>query len=155
MSFASVDHLILGYLGRALSLEFSAVQLYSTQARLVASWGLAEPANKLKSEANEEMEHVDRIIARMLALGVAPNASQLRPAFVGKSLVEILNYDLAFELELVKLYHDATSYCAKIGDQESRLFFETLLREEQAHSQELGQWIAQLEQPVSNQGATF
>lgn len=155
MLSASADHIILGYLGRALSLEFSAVQLYSTQARLVASWGLAEPANKLRSEASEEMEHVDRIIGRMLALNVAPNASQLRPAFVGKSLVELLQYDLTFELELVKLYHDAATYCAKIGDHDSRLFFETLLKEEQAHSQELSQWIAQLEQPVSNQGATF
>jgi len=152
---ASADHLILGYLGRALSLEFSAVQLYSTQARLVASWGLAEPAAKLRAEAVEEMEHVDRVIGRMLALGVAPNASQLRPAFVGKSLFELLRYDLAFELELVKLYHDATVYCAKIGDHDNRLFFETLLKEEQAHGQELGQWIAQLEQPVSSQGATF
>jgi bacterioferritin len=155
MLSASADHVILGYLGRALSLEFSAVQLYSTQARLVASWGLAEPASKLRSEASEEMEHVDRIIGRMLALNVAPNASQLRPAFVGKSLVELLQFDLTFELELVKLYHDATTYCAKIGDHDSRLFFETLLKEEQAHSHELSQWIAQLEQPVSSQGATF
>jgi bacterioferritin len=155
MLSASADHIILGYLGRALSLEFSAVQLYSTQARLVASWGLAEPAKKLQSEASEEMEHVDRIIGRMLALGVAPNSSQLRPAFVGKSLVELLQFDLTFELELVKLYHDATAYCAKIGDHDNRLFFETLLKEEQAHSQELGQWIAQIEQSVSTQGATF
>ena len=155
MLSASADQTILGYLGRALSLEFSAVQLYSTQARLVASWGLAEPAKKFQSEASEEMEHVDRIIGRMLALGVAPNASQLRPAYVGKSLVELLQFDLTFELELVKLYHDATAYCARIGDHDNRLFFETLLKEEQVHSQELGQWIAQLEQSVSSQGATF
>jgi bacterioferritin (cytochrome b1) len=33
---------VLGYLGRALSLELSAVQQYMTQASLVELWGLAE-----------------------------------------------------------------------------------------------------------------
>ena len=47
---------MLGYLGRALSLEMSAVQLYMTQARLVAAWGLTEPAERLRNEAHEEME---------------------------------------------------------------------------------------------------
>ena len=47
MLTARVDQRILGYLGRALSLEFSAVQMYSTQARLVASWGLDGPAARL------------------------------------------------------------------------------------------------------------
>ncbi len=155
MLTASADHKVLGYLGRALSLEFSAVQMYSTQARLVASWGLAEPAEKLRAEASEEMEHVDRIIARMLALGAAPNASQLRPAYVGKSLIELLRHDHAFELELVQLYRDAAVYCANRGDHDNRLFFEAILKEEQAHGQELAQWIARLEQPVSSQGATF
>ena len=60
-----MDQHILGYLGRALSLEFSAVQMYSTQARLVASWGLDGPAARLVAEAREEMGHVERIIDRM------------------------------------------------------------------------------------------
>ncbi|MEJ2509050.1 MAG: bacterioferritin, partial [Gammaproteobacteria bacterium] len=44
MMHRSPDQRVLGYLGRALSLELSAVQQYSTQARLVAAWGLNEPA---------------------------------------------------------------------------------------------------------------
>jgi len=160
MLYASADQRVLGYLGRALSLELSAVQLYSTQARLVASWGLAEPAERLRAEAREEMEHADRIIGRMLALGAAPNASQLRPAYLGKSLNDLLRYDHAFELELCRLYQDAGTYCARTGDHDGRLFFETLLEEEKLHGQELVQWLAQLEQPVamngeSVKGATF
>ena len=157
MLYASADHRVLGYLGRALSLEFSAVQLYTTQARLVAAWGLAEPAERLRKEATEEMEHVERIIARMLSLGVAPNASQLRPVRLGSSLQELLSHNHAFENELVGLYAEATRYCARIGDHDGRLFFETLLDEERSHSRELAGWLEALQGPAGadGRGATF
>ncbi len=139
-----VDQGVLGYLGRALSLEFSAVQLYSTQSRLVAYWGLASAAERLRHEAEEELQHTDRIIERMLALGVAPNASQLRPVKLGENLVEMLGINQRFEQELINLYYAAASYSARIGDYDSRLFFNALLEEERAHHQELLDWQAKL-----------
>ena len=144
MLTARVDQGVLGYLGRALSLEFSAVQLYSTQARLVAYWGLASAAERLRHEAEEELQHTDRIIERMLALGVAPNASQLRPVKLGESLVEMLRINQEFEQELINLYHAASSYSARMGDHDSRLFFNALLEEERTHHKELLAWQAEL-----------
>ncbi|MDJ0738967.1 MAG: ferritin-like domain-containing protein [Gammaproteobacteria bacterium] len=140
------DHRILGYLGRALSMELSAVQLYSTQARLVATWGLDEPAKRFREESQEEMQHAERIIGRMLALGVAPGASQLRPVRIGDDLASLLEHDHAFELELVQLYHDAAQHSARVGSHDDRLFFEALLDEEQAHAQELTRWMRELQQ---------
>jgi bacterioferritin len=142
------DPRILGYLGRALSLELSAVQLYSTQARLVATWGLDEPARRLREESHEEMGHVERIIARMLALGVAPNASQLRSALLGADLPALLQADYAFEMELVQLYLDAATHGARIGSSDDRIFFQALLEEEQAHARELIAWMQALERPI-------
>jgi bacterioferritin len=139
-----VDQGVLGYLGRALSLEFSAVQLYSTQSRLVAYWGLASASERLRHEAEEELQHTDRIIERMLALGVAPNASQLRPVKLGENLVEMLEINQQFEQELINLYHAAARYSARIGDHDSRLFFNALLEEEKAHHQELLAWRSEL-----------
>lgn len=147
MRYANVDQRVLGYLGRALSLELSAVQLYATQARLVATWGLAGMAERLGTEAAEEMAHVDRIIGRMLALGAAPNASQLRPPGLGANLQELLQHNCSFENEMVRLYDDATRHCARIGDHDNRLFFETLLGEEQAHARQLLQWLEELQRP--------
>ncbi len=140
-----VDPRILGYLGRALSMELSAVQNYSTQARLAHTWGLDEAARRFKQEAVEEQEHVDRIIGRMLALGVAPNGSILRPAGVGASLKELLAHDHAFEQELMNLYAHAADHAARIGDADSRLFFQGLLEEERDHAREMSQWMAELE----------
>lgn len=147
MFYASADQQVLGYLGRALSLELSAVQQYSTQARLVASWGLEQAAERLRQESSEELGHVDRIIARMLALGVAPNASQLRPVRLGRNLQELLIQDQQFEQQLVQMYQQAVQHCARIGDHDNRLFFETLLAEENAHGQDIARWLQTLQQP--------
>ena len=138
------DEAVLGYLGRALSLEFSAVQLYSTQARLVAYWGLADAAERLRHEAEEELQHTDRIIERMLALGVAPSASQLRPVKLGKNLVEMLQINEQFEQELVVRYQAAARHSARLGDHDSRLFFKALLEEERTHHKELLAWQSEL-----------
>jgi bacterioferritin len=145
------DERILGYLGRALSLELSAVQMYSTQARLVATWGLDEPARRLRKEAHEEMEHVERIIARMLALGVAPSGSQLRPTQLGSDLLSLLRAGFAFEQEVVQLYADAAAHSARIGSHDDRVFFQALFAEEQEHAQELLQWMHELERSPAEQ----
>lgn len=159
MMHTQADQRVLGYLGRALSLEFSAVQQYSTQSRLVATWGLTEPAERLGAEAHEELGHVERVISRMLALGAAPNASQLRPVQLGPDLQALLRQDQVLEQELVRLYDDATRYCANRGDHDNRLFFETLLEEERAHGRELARWLEKLERPgaadTKDQRATF
>lgn len=146
----NADQRVLGYLGRALSLELSAVQLYITQARLVDTWGLAEIAVKLNHEADEERAHAERIISRMLALGVAPNASQLRPVKLGQNLQQLLQHNLAFETDLVNLYQSASTHCARIGDHDNRLFFQALLEEETAHVQAVLAWLHDLQQPSLN-----
>ena len=146
MFHINADERVLGFLGRALSLELSAVQLYSAQSMLVATWGLTDVADKFREESREEMGHAERIISRMLALDVAPNASQLRPVQFGRNLQELLQYDYAFENELISLYDDATCYCVKIADYDNRLFFEALLNEEKAHADDLTQWLQELKQ---------
>ena len=69
----NADQRVLGYLGRALSLELSAVQLYSTQAMLVASWGLADVAEKFRADRRRAARGVRRDrqedLAAHLALG--------------------------------------------------------------------------------------
>ncbi|QEP45113.1 bacterioferritin [Ectothiorhodospiraceae bacterium BW-2] len=140
---------MLGYLGRALSLEFSAVQLYTAQARLVSGWGLLKDAERLAAEAKEEMEHIERIIARMLSVGVAPSASQLRPVRLGTQLAELVLVAIEFEQELVRFYSEAVSYCQTTPYSNDTLFFQQLLQEELNHSHELGQWYTQLTAPTA------
>lgn len=137
----------LGYLGRALSLELSAVQQYMTQASLVEAWGLHDAAARLREETVEEMRHAERIIQRMLSLGVAPNASQLRPAGVARNLVELLLQDRELEAEIVALYREAATFCLRLGDQQNGEFFHALFEEEAAHAGDIEQWLIDLGVP--------
>ena len=144
MHTAQSDQRVLGFLGRALSMELSAVQLYSTQARLVASWGLPEASARLRNESEEELEHVTRIIECMITTGVAPGASQLRPVRLASDLSALLKINQQFESEVIDLYRDAAKHCARIGDDDHRAFFEGLLEDERFHQQELRSWQASL-----------
>jgi bacterioferritin len=134
----------LGYLGRTLSLEYSAVQQYMTQAALCEAWGLGEAAERFRRETVEEMQHADRIVKRMLTLGVAPNASQLSPPAVARNLVDLLRQDAVLEAEIITLYAEATRFCERIRDRENAAFFDELLREEMDHAAEINEWLSSL-----------
>ncbi|MEB3233937.1 MAG: ferritin-like domain-containing protein [Cyanobacteriota bacterium] len=135
---------VLGYLGRALSLELSAVQQYMTQASLVELWGDQDAATRFRQETVEEMRHAESIVQRMLALGVAPAASQLRPAAHGPDLASLLRQDAQLEQDLIQLYGDAVRFCVLIGDGLHRDFFTGLLDDEQHHAQDIDSWLLQL-----------
>ncbi|MEX1316685.1 MAG: ferritin-like domain-containing protein [Synechococcaceae cyanobacterium] len=135
---------VLGYLGRALSLELSAVQQYMTQAALVEGWGDGDAAQRFRQETVEEMRHAETIVKRMLTLGVAPAASQLRPAGHGRDLVGLLRQNMVLEDELVNLYAEAVRFCLLVGDGESEAFFRQLWSDEQHHAEELAVWLQSL-----------
>lgn len=144
MKNARIHPRTLGYLGRALSLELSAVQQYMTQASLAEAWGLPEAAVRFRQETVEEMQHAERIIQRMLRLGVAPNASQLQPAGVARNLPDLLRQDQRLEAEIVALYEEATVFCQRVGDGDNGDFFAALWEEEAHHAQEIAAWLAEV-----------
>jgi len=135
---------VLGYLGRALSLELSAVQQYMTHATLVQAWGDLETADRFRRETVEEMQHAERIVQRMIALGAAPAASQLRPVAHAPDLVGLLRVNGVLEADLIQHYAEAVRFCLLIGDRENESFFRTLWEEEQHHGEELAAWLASL-----------
>jgi bacterioferritin len=140
----SVHPRVLGYLGRALSLELSAVQQYMTQASLVALWGDDDSADRFRQETVEEMQHAERLVQQMLRLGVAPAASQLRPVTTAGDLIGLLRQNGYLENDLIQHYAEANRFCVLIGDQANAQFFHELWQEEAQHGEELHQWLAAL-----------
>ena len=144
MAMAAVHPRVLAFLGRALSLELSAVQQYMTQACLVELWGDLNAATRFRQETVEELQHAERIVQRMLALGVAPASSQLRPVQDAVDLIGLLSLNATLENDLINHYSDATSFCVMIGDDENANFFRALWNEELHHGQELHAWLGSL-----------
>ena len=135
---------VLAFLGRALSLELSAVQQYMFQASLLEAWGDQESADRFRRETVEELQHAERIVQRMLAVGVAPSASQLRPVTHAPDLAGLLQLNTVLEADLIDLYADALRFCVLIGDREDEAFFQNLWDEERHHGEELAAWLAGL-----------
>lgn len=144
MTMDAVHPRVLGYLGRALSLELTAVQQYMTQASLVGLWGDEASAERFREETVEEMQHAEKIVQQMLQLGVAPAASQLQPVRHAPDLVGLLEQNTELEQQLVDHYAEATRFCNLINDEANATFFQALLEDEQHHSRDLEAWLHEL-----------
>ncbi|NDG74346.1 MAG: bacterioferritin [Synechococcaceae bacterium WB8_1B_136] len=138
---------VLAFLGRALSLELTAVQQYMTQASLLEHWGDQDAANRFREETVEEMQHAERIVKHMLSLGVAPAASQLQPVTHAPDLLGLLEQNAVLENQLIAHYAEATRFCKLLRDQSNEAFFQSLWDEEQHHGEELNAWLRELGGP--------
>ncbi|WP_028485640.1 ferritin-like domain-containing protein [Thiomicrorhabdus chilensis] len=132
---------VLGYLGRALSLEFSAGQHYLAQASLAKFRNEMNYAQGFVTLANEEFQHANLLTDRMVAQGALPSGSVLSPATPASSIAEALRSCEARELALIQLYGEATQYCANMGAAEDHALFSRLLEEEQAQLMRINGWL--------------
>jgi bacterioferritin len=128
-----------------------------TQASLVGVWGDGEAAERFRHETVEEMQHAEKIVQRMLAVGVAPAASQLRAVTHAPDLIGLLRHNTQLENDLISHYTEATRFCVLIGDVTNGDFFRELLNDEQHHGAELSAWLQSLGGQVNrhHERATF
>lgn len=133
----SADPRTLGWLARALTHEMSAVQQYLAQSVLARLWGDEALAAKLRREADEEMEHAERLMERLILLGVAPGAGHLPPARLGRSVEELLAADRTLEVDAVRLYQEAVAHARRMRDGDSAALLENILSAELEHVQQL------------------
>ena len=133
----SVDPRTLGWLSRALSHEMRAVQQYLAQSVLARLWGNETLAKDLRREAVEEMVHAERLMERLILLGVAPSAGNLPPARLGQNVNEMLDADHALEVDAVRLYEEALAHARRMRDTDNAALLEDILGEEIAHVKEM------------------
>lgn len=129
----SADPRTLGWLNRALTHELGAVQQYLAQSVLLRLWGQADLADAMKHEAAEELGHAERLMERLIMLGVAPASGPIAPARLGRGVGELLNVNKLMEQEAVRLYQDAVWHAQRVRDPESAALMQDILEQESAH----------------------
>jgi bacterioferritin len=127
------DPKVIEYFNKSLRHELTAVNQYWLHYRILDDWGFKDLAKKWRAESIEEMQHADRIIARILFLDGFPNMQVLDPLRIGQTVEEILKADLAAEMDARALYLEAASYCASINDRVSKNIFEEIAHDEEEH----------------------
>ena len=140
------DAKVVDYLNRGLRSELTAVSQYWLHYRLLDDWGYKDLAAKWREESIEEMEHADKFVTRILFLEGFPNMQVLDPLRIGQSIKEILECDLAAEVEARGLYLEAAKYCDSVNDRVSKALFEELATDEEGHIDFLETQLNLLEQ---------
>ena len=127
------DAKVIEYLNAALRSELTAVSQYWLHYRLQEDWGFGHLAAKSRAESIEEMNHADKLIARIIFLEGHPNLQKLDPLRIGQNIKETLEADLAGEHDARTLYIEAREHCDKVGDYVSKALFDDLIADEEGH----------------------
>ncbi len=127
------DPKVLEYLNTSLRHELTAVSQYWLHYRMLDNWGYKALAKKWRKESIEEMEHADKLTARILFLEGHPNFQTINSLRIGQNIKEILEADLDTENEARLLYLEAAQYCFTVNDRVSKMLFEKLTSDEEEH----------------------
>jgi bacterioferritin len=127
------DKRVIERLNEALFLELGAVNQYWLHYRLLEDWGYTKLAKKERAESIEEMQHADKIVARIIFLEGHPNLQTLAPLRIGQNVREVLEADLAGEYDARTSYKLSRDICYEAGDYVSMKLFEQLLIDEEGH----------------------
>ncbi len=124
---------VIEHLNRALTAELTAVHQFWLHSRLQHDWGLGSMAARSLVERDEEMQHADRLIDRIIFLEGIPDLQSLHALRIGKTPRETLECDLAVEHDARAYYRESREYCRDAGDYVSMGIFEALLADEEEH----------------------
>lgn len=124
---------VIESLNKALKMELTAINQYMVHSHILEDWGLARMAAKWTEEADEEKEHANKLIARIIFLEGKPIVQELNEITIGESLKNILEADLQGELDACAFYKEGRHACQKESDYGSMKIFDTLLMDEEGH----------------------
>jgi len=118
---------VIQQLQKLLAGELAAIDQYFIHSRMYDDWGLNELYERIKHETEEEMEHADALIRRMLFLEATPDLSQRDGLNVGSNVPDMLQNDLELEYTVVAALKEAIAICETEQDFQTREILEKLL----------------------------
>ncbi|MDT4331780.1 MULTISPECIES: bacterioferritin [Methylomonas] len=137
------DKQVIDYLNELLAGELTAIDQYFVHSRMYQNWGLHKLYERIAHEVQDETNHADALIKRILFLEGTPNLSKRDPLLVGATVPEMLKNDLAVEISVVGALRKVIAYCESVRDYQTREILEVMLddtEEDHAHwlEQQLG-----------------
>ena len=127
------DAKVIEYLNAVLKGELTAVSQYWLHYRLLDNLGVAKLAAYERHESIEEMQHADKLMARIFFLDGLPALQQLNRLRIAETVEEVLAADLELEHEAVALLKDAVQHAESVRDFPSRDLFAEILSAEEEH----------------------
>jgi bacterioferritin len=127
------DPKVIEHLNRVLRNELTAINQYFLHSRMFKDWGLKGLADYEFHESVDEMKHADSLIERVLFLEGLPNLQDIGKLRIGEHTLEMLECDLALEMDAIPDLREAIAYCESVKDYVSRDLFDRILDSEEEH----------------------
>lgn len=127
------DATLIQHLNRILRNELTAINQYFLHARMCRNWGLKELGEHEYRESIDEMKHADRLVERILFLEGLPSMQDLHKLRIGQNPKEILEGDLALEMDAMQDLRAAIAHAESIRDYVSRDLCREILESEEEH----------------------
>jgi len=123
----------LKHLQRALTMELTTVNTYFYQERQLSDWGIDRLAGRMRQEVDEEREHANRFLTRLLFFGGTADVSTLEKIEPPKSVKDIFDTQYKMEKEAIEYYNKAAIECQQANDLGSFHLFMDILGDEEEH----------------------
>ncbi len=109
--------------------ELSARDQYFIHSRMYQDWGLNKLYERISHEMQDETNHADMIIKRLLLLETTPDLSQQGELKVGANVPGMLQNDLDVEYMVVNDLKEAIAVCEKEQDYQTREILKVILED--------------------------
>jgi bacterioferritin len=137
---------VLDHLQSLLNCELAARHQYLGHARKLRDWGLHKLADHMDHELQEEAEHADKLIERMLFLEAEPDYNQMDKVNIGNDVEQMLKFDLDVEYSVAAALKEAMATCEAEQDYDTRDILLQLLDDtEMDHAWWLEQQLRRIE----------
>lgn len=137
---------VITHLNTLLAGELTAIDQYFIHSRMYENWGFSKLFERIAHEVQDETMHATALIQRILFLGGTPDLSQREPLHVGKTVEEMLQNDLAVELQVITALREVMSFCETVQDYVTREILQVMLKDtEDDHTHWLEQQLGLIE----------
>ena len=137
---------LIAELNARLSEELGAISQYFVHSEMCENWGYDDLANAIKKRSIQEMKHAETLIERILFLEGKPVMTKLGPVAIGKKVEEMHQKDWSAEADAIKKYNDTIKLASEVGDNNTKMILEAILKEEEEHIDWLEEQQDQIEQ---------
>ena len=119
---------IVDRLNHLVSGELTAADQYFTHSRMYEVWGLGVLSERIKHESEEELEHADTLIKRILFLDGTPDLSVRAGLKIGSTVAEMMANDLELEISVARELKDVIQLAEAEKDFVTREILEDMLK---------------------------
>ena len=137
---------IIEHLNIRLAEELTAINQYMVHAEMCENWGYMRLDKMIQKRAFTEMRHAEKLIARILFLEGRPIVSTLNKINIGDEVPKMHENDHDSEEGAIRGYNESIRLASEIGDNNTKVLLESILKEEEEHIDEIESQLDQIKQ---------